>query len=150
VALRVATDTPVDGVIAINPQLYWQPGDPVEALLADTRIRRTDEIAEFAANGARLESEADPHPASRWLSRFRASGPPVLALFAAGDDGLEFLRDRLPGAWAAAVDSGAVQVVEIEGIDHPMHRRWRRGDVVAAMLTFLEARVAYPRTPVPP
>ena len=29
----------VDGVIALNPQLYWAPGDPVEALMSTTRQR---------------------------------------------------------------------------------------------------------------
>ena len=29
----------VDGVIALNPPLYWAPGDPVEALMSTTRQR---------------------------------------------------------------------------------------------------------------
>ena len=55
-ALRVAQLIAIDGVVAINPQLYWEPGDPVEALLSDTRKRRTASgeraaIAEGAASG---------------------------------------------------------------------------------------------------
>ena len=28
IALRAVLDAPVAGVIALNPQLYWKPGDP--------------------------------------------------------------------------------------------------------------------------
>ena len=44
IGLKAATQVRVDGVIAINPQLYWQPGDPVEALMTTTRARRRSEI----------------------------------------------------------------------------------------------------------
>jgi pimeloyl-ACP methyl ester carboxylesterase len=140
VALKVATRIEVDGVIAINPQLYWQPGDPVEALMTTTRQRRLPEIAYFKEHGSRLE-ETEQHPASPWLSELRRAGAPVMTLFARGDDGLEFLRDRLPAAWEAALGSGVVQVVEVD-IDHPMHRHWQRHAVVDAMLAFLDDHFA--------
>ena len=45
IGLRAALRTDVDGVVAINPQLYWQPGDPVEAdIVSETRVRRRSEI----------------------------------------------------------------------------------------------------------
>ena len=45
IALRATLTVDVDGVVAINPQMYWQPGDPVEAdLVSETRVRRLPEI----------------------------------------------------------------------------------------------------------
>jgi alpha-beta hydrolase superfamily lysophospholipase len=77
------------------------------------------------------------HPASTWLYALVRSRTPVLALFAAGDDGLEFLEDRNARAWARARARGAVDLVVIEGIDHPMHRHWRRSEVVRALVAWL-------------
>ena len=51
--LRAALETPVDAVIAINPQMYWQFGDPIEARLVDTRARRAEEIAYFKEMAAK-------------------------------------------------------------------------------------------------
>ena len=47
IAMDVARSIDIDGVLALNPQLYWQPGDPVEALMSTTRERRSSEIAEI-------------------------------------------------------------------------------------------------------
>ena len=136
VALKSATLIDVDGVIAINPQMYWQPGDPVEALMSTTRARRASEIAYFKAHGAQLERTTE-HPASTWLAQLRDAGAPVLTLFASRDDGIQFLEDRLPQAWRAALESGVVRAAEVD-IDHPMHRHWQRHEVVREMLAFLE------------
>jgi len=132
-----------DGVIAINPQLYWQPGDPVEAdIVGETRTRRQPEIRrirQLRRTGLwwGLDVVGLRHPASTWLYALVRSRTPVLALFAAGDDGLEFLEDRNARAWARARARGAVDLVVIEGIDHPMHRHWRRSEVVRALVAWL-------------
>ena len=145
VALRVATDTALGGVIAINPQLYWQPGDPVEALLSDTRVRRADEIAHFKRHGDRLEGERPAHPAETWLRALQGRRLPILTLFAAGDDGVEFLQDRLPRTWGEVVDGGAIHLAQID-VDHPMHQFWGRPAVLAAMTRFLDANFGRPDT----
>ena len=143
VALRSAVTHRLDGVIAINPQLYWQPGDPVEADIGtETRVRRTGEIRRFK-RGRRLGvwSALDVigvrHPAADWVRDIDASGTPVLALFAEGDDGLEFLEDRIGRTWSNALRRGAVTCRVVPDIDHPMHRTWRRGTLVDEVRTWL-------------
>jgi hypothetical protein len=57
----------------------------------------------------------------------------VALIFAEGDDGLEYLRNRVGRRLARAVAAGAVRLVEVPGIDHSMHRVWLRGRVVDAI-----------------
>ena len=145
VALRAAVTQRLDGVIAINPQLYWQPGDPVEAdIVSETRVRRTEEIRRFK-QGRRtglwsvLDLIGARHPAANWLREIDASGTPVLMLFAEGDDGLEFLEDRVGRTWARSLRRGLITSRVIPDIDHPMHRTWRRSDVVDDIRRWLDA-----------
>jgi pimeloyl-ACP methyl ester carboxylesterase len=143
VALRAVRHERVAGVIALNPQLYWQPGDPVEALMSDTRVRRTAERereqlgARFGAWTA-LDVLGARSWAARWLDDLVRSGVPVSMLFAQGDDGLEYLRNRVGRRLAAARRSGVVRVVELPEVDHSMHRVWLRGRVVSELREQLE------------
>lgn len=141
VALKAMLSAPVAGVIAINPQMYWQPGDPVEATMAETRKRRTRD-RERDATGRRLWSVLDAlgvrHPAATWLRAVGRQQVPVLMLFAEGDDGLDFLRDRAGRSLQHVLQSAPIEVVEVPGIDHPMHRHWLRGEIVAAISGFLD------------
>jgi dienelactone hydrolase len=138
VALQMVLREPVDGVIALNPQLYWKPGDPVEATMAETRLRRTSARAR-EARGRRygvwsaLDRLGQRPWAGRWLDGLAASGVPVTLVFAAGDDGLEYLRDRLARRLRSALRPGLIRVVEIPDIDHSMSRAWLRGRVVAVL-----------------
>lgn len=134
-ALQAATRVPVDAVIAINPQLYWQPGDPVEALMADTRSRRMAEIQYFKECGHELELER-PHPAAEVLERLQSRSTPTLILSSPGDDGLEFLESRLPRAWASATGSGIIRH-DVVTIDHALHRFWERGELLGPVVDFL-------------
>jgi hypothetical protein len=63
----------------------------------------------------------------------------VLAVFAEGDDGLEYLQDRTGRAWRRALGSGRIDSVTVAGIDHPMHRHWERGSMVGALRSWLDA-----------
>jgi len=144
VALRAAVTHHLDGVIAINPQLYWGPGDPVEAdLVNETRVRRTEEIRHFK-RGRRtgvwsaLDAIGVRHPAADWLRALDAGGTPVLALFAEGDDGLEFLEDRVGRTWSRTLRHGVVTCRVVPGIDHPMHRTWLRGLVIDGLRCWLD------------
>jgi alpha-beta hydrolase superfamily lysophospholipase len=135
--LAVGSDA-LAGVIAINPQLYWQPGDPVEALLTDTRRRRAEEIAaiEDGAASGRWDAEdaAGARPwAATWLDALAAADIPITMLFAEGDDGLRFLQTRHAARLAAAQASGTVVVAELPEIDHALHRAWTRGRVAEAI-----------------
>jgi alpha-beta hydrolase superfamily lysophospholipase len=147
VALRSAVTHRLDGVIAINPQLYWQPGDPVEAdIVSETRVRRTEEIRHFkrgrrAGVWSALDVIGVRHPAADWLRAIDASDTPVLALFAEGDDGLEFLEDRVGRTWSRTLRRGAVTCRVVAGIDHPMHRTWMRRIVIDEVRQWLDGSV---------
>ena len=145
IALRAALVHQLDGVIAINPQLYWQPGDPVEANLAtETRVRRSAEIRRFkrwrrSGMWSALDTVGIRHPAASWLRDLERSGTPILMLFAEGDDGIEFLEDRVGRSWARVQRRGSVTARELPGIDHPMHRSWLRPEVIGAVRQWLDA-----------
>lgn len=142
VALDVARTVPVAGVVALNPQLYWQPGDPVEALMTTTRARRRDEIAAIkaTADSGRWDDEdarGQRPPAGAWLDELVARGRRCALVFAEGDDGLEYLRDRLGRRLRELLPAGVVTITQVPGIDHGMHRTWLRPrmfDVIAAEL----------------
>ena len=144
VALRAALSVDVDGVVAINPQMYWQPGDPVEAdIVAETRVRRLPEIRRnkrFGAFGAwtLLDLLGLRHPAAEWLRDLQRHGTPIVAVFAEGDDGLEFLEDRTGRTWRRALRAGSIGVATVAGIDHPMHRHWMRESMEATIGGWLE------------
>jgi alpha-beta hydrolase superfamily lysophospholipase len=144
VALRAAVDHRLDGVIAINPQMYWQPGDPVEAdIVSETRVRRTEEIRRFkrgrrAGVWSALDIVGVRHRAADWLRDLDADGTPVLTLFAEGDDGLEFLEDRVGRTWSRTLRHGGVTCRVVPGIDHPMHRTWLRSAVIDEVSGWLD------------
>ena len=137
----------VAGVVAINPQLYWNHGDPVEPTIGATHLARTREIKRHAL-GARLQlwTLLDiigiRHYAASWLRRLARTRVPILLLFAERDDGLVFLEQRTGRALDYARTPGPIEVVEIEGLDHPLHRIWLRDRVVDTIATFLDSRVA--------
>jgi pimeloyl-ACP methyl ester carboxylesterase len=144
VGLAAATDEQVDGVIAINPQLYWQPGDPVEAsIVTETRPRRQAEIRRFRRirrTGAwwALDALGVRHPAARRLRSIDRAGVPVLAVFAEGDDGLEFLEDRVGRTWAHVRRHPHIEDVVVPDIDHSMHRIWLRPAMAEVLKRWLD------------
>ncbi|MCW3000816.1 MAG: hypothetical protein JWQ20_114, partial [Conexibacter sp.] len=142
VALRAILEIDVAGVVAINPQLYWEPGDPVEATMAETRLRRAGEILAIERGAAwgrwTLEDLDGARPwAAAWLDGLAAAATPVTMMFAEGDDGLQYLRTRLGRRLSDAQRAG-VRTVELPEVDHSMHRVWTRGVVIDAV----EAAVA--------
>jgi hypothetical protein len=124
--------------------LYWQPGDPVEAdIVAETRARRLPEIRRnkrLRALGAwtLLDVFGVRHPAAEWLRSLQRSGTPIIAVFAEGDDGLEFLEDRTGRAWRRALRGGSIGTATVAGIDHPMHRHWMRDSMEATIAGWLD------------
>lgn len=134
ISLAAARESEIAGVVALNPQLYWQPGDPVEALMATTRTRRTDEIAAIKRDAeiGRWDEEdvqGVRPPAGEWLDDLVRIGSPISLLFAEGDDGLEYLQDRLGRRLAELTNTEIVNVVELAGVDHGMHQAWLRHHV---------------------
>lgn len=136
-ALRAVLEVDVAGVVAMNPQLYLEPGDRFWNTMPDARRGRAQEIAELHAGAAsgRWDAEdrtGDHPPAARWLDRLAAVATPVTMVFAEGDDGIEYLSLRIPRRLAEAQQRG-VRVVELEGVDHAMHRMWTRPRVAEAI-----------------
>ncbi len=139
IALRaVVRAAPVVGAIALNPQMYWQPGDPVEIDWDQIRTRRARETRTIQ-RGQRwhawdvLDAFGHRHPAAARLEALAASGVPVRLLFSERDDGLLFLEQRLARRLGRMVHGGRVTVRELAGVDHPMHRAWMRPLVAAAL-----------------
>ena len=135
IALQAGRTLEVDAIIALNPQLYWNVGDPVEARLADTTARRLPEAAAIHADAlaGRWDAEDDAGlrpPAGVWLDDLAARGLPVDLVFAGGDPGLQYLQDRLAKRLEAV--SGSVRVTELPGIDHGMQQVWARSLVFEA------------------
>jgi pimeloyl-ACP methyl ester carboxylesterase len=147
VALRAVLRQPVAGVIALNPQLYWKPGDPVEALMSETRQRRAPE-REREQRGCRwglwsaLDVAGQRPWAGRWLDDLDASGVPVLMVFAEGDDGIEYLNNRLARRLDHVKRDGLIRTTEVPDIDHSMHRAWLRDRIVAVVRGELERLAA--------
>ena len=140
-ALQVARVAPVVGVIAFNPQMYWQPGDPVLSQV-DTGIERTPRrLREERGRRWGLWSALDVlglrSRVGRWLDEFTAARLPVLVLFAEGDDGLDYLHNRLGRHLRRVLRQGVVRVEVVEGIDHGMHRAWLRPAVAEAVVAQL-------------
>jgi pimeloyl-ACP methyl ester carboxylesterase len=143
IALRVASRRTMAGVVALNPQLYWRPGDPVEALMSETRARRTpDRRREERGRRLGIWTMLDVlrlRPSSaRWLEEIDEAGTPTLLLFAEGDDGIEYLRNRCGRCLSRVLRGQTVRVAEIPGIDHSMHRVWLRDRVIDALADFSE------------
>jgi len=142
--LSVAGTERIDGVVAVNPQLYWQRGDPVEASIAtETRPRRLPEIRRIRrirGTGAwwLLDALRIRHPAATCLRAVDRNSVEVLALFAEGDDGLEFLEDRVGRSWAHVLRRGRFTLRVIPRMDHPMHRVWRRPAALDAIRDWLD------------
>jgi len=138
VALRECWTLPVAGVVAFNPQVYWQPGDPVEATMTETRRRRAAERErdeKLARRGwwSALDVVGIRPAAARWLDQIAQSPFPVYFFFEQSDDGIEYLEYRLGRRTNAATRRGALVVRALDGLDHPMHRHWRRFEALAAI-----------------
>ena len=145
-ALDVARTTQLGGVIACNAELYWQPGDIVEAnIVTETHVRREGERGRIKRLERwqlwrALDVLGLRNPAARALDDVDERKTPTLLLFSPGDDGLEYLEDRL-GPSLARWRRGRIDVVELATIDHGMHRAWSRDEVTDAILEFLDACV---------
>jgi pimeloyl-ACP methyl ester carboxylesterase len=143
VALTAARRASVAGVIALNPQLYFRQGDPVEATLPETRKRRTKEREREELGGRLglwtvLDVLGIRHAAAKRLRELVRRGKPMLFLFADGDDGIEFLHNRMRRTLSQVKRSGVIEVVEMPEIDHPMHRHWLRTMIVEQMTNFVD------------
>ncbi len=143
-AVQAGVQMDVNAVIAINPQLYWQQGDPVESLIQDTRIRRRDEVLQEQEGGRTglwtQQDEAGVRtPAGEWLDTLVKRNVRTLLAFADNDDGLQHLRVRCGRRFEQVLASQVVSMIEVPGLDHPMHRHRRRPVMFDAITQFVMA-----------
>ena len=140
-AMRAARTVDVAGIVAINPQLYWDFGDPIEATIAQTHQRRAEERRRIA-RGRRwgwwsvLDALGRRPMAVHWLSTLRTRRTRLLMLFSEDDDGLEYLEDRCGRALARERHHGYLEVEELGDLDHQMYREWRRPYVASRIAAF--------------
>jgi hypothetical protein len=112
--------------------------------VSETRVRRLPEIRRnkrlrsFGVWSA-LDVLGVRDPAAIWLRRLERCQRPILAVFAEGDDGLEFLEDRTGRAWRRSRQGGLIEYAIVSGIDHPMHRHWYRTTMVDTIEDWLDA-----------
>jgi hypothetical protein len=135
-ALKAARTEDVEGAIALNPQLYWENGDPVEALLEDTVARRAEQTATIRADAEAGRWDAEDriglrNAAGAWLDALHDRGQPVEMVFAGDDPGLSYLHDRLRLRVAAVAP--VVRVVKLTGVDHGLQQVWGRARVFDAV-----------------
>jgi alpha-beta hydrolase superfamily lysophospholipase len=142
IAMKVAQRVRVDGIFALNPQLWWKPGMPIIIRIPDTIAWR----APMRVRGERLarlgvwsllDALAIRPMASRWMVALRRRRIPVMLSYAEGDDGLVHLMNRCARRIVRESRHGLLAVEEVTGIDHPMFRLWRRPAIVRQMLRFL-------------
>jgi alpha-beta hydrolase superfamily lysophospholipase len=149
-SLQAALDVEMAGLVVLNPQLYWEQGDPIEALMADTRARRMPEILQIKADAALGRWDDEDRrglrpPAGVWLDDLVRLGRRASMVFAGGDDGLEYLEDRLARRLRAVTDSGVIRVVEMVDVDHAMNRSWQRRIVFDTIAAELDLILGAPR-----
>ena len=129
IALHAAESAGADAVVAINPQLYWRPGDPTPIELSKFR---TPGAARRESRGAAwhlwslLDVIGVRPPAARLLARLQRGGIGVCLLFAEADPGIVHLRTRMGRRLRLLRGRPGLQLREIEAMDHPMHRHWLR------------------------
>jgi pimeloyl-ACP methyl ester carboxylesterase len=137
IALQALDASASNGAIVLNPLLFWEPGAPV--IVDDVEAqRRYAETFGRVGIGLRpwlwggLDAIGVRPFGGRFLDQIEATGKPVTLVFAEGDMGIRYLRDRLSRRVARVTRRGRVTVQEIPEIDHPMHRVWLRPRVVEA------------------
>jgi len=126
VALQAAPRIPDVGIIAVSPQLYWVPGDPVDELIGETtrkrlpRSRREERGRRLGAWDV-LDRLGHRPPAARMLDALRVRSAPVTLLSGPQDPGMAFLHRRVGRRLAALQRSGAVTVRVVADFDHALH-----------------------------
>lgn len=158
VALQAAQSGCVDGVYALNPQLYWLPGDPDDMTVDEATLWRAAETRRVE-RGSRLglwtalDVLGVRPPGGRLLDRLARTGTTVRLVFAGGDLGHRYLLARMARRLSSLTRAGRLTCATIDDIDHQMHREWLRHRVardVEAWLGELEGASDGRRRPAEP
>ncbi|WP_152606601.1 alpha/beta fold hydrolase [Aquabacterium sp. NJ1] len=132
VSLRDCQNLLIDGLIAFNPQLYWQTGDPVWATMPES-------IAWCWQDDQKVWTDPSRKAAvQQWLEKIQASRFPIDFWFEKDDMGIRYLREQLGMTIAGKTSFNSLTINELEKLDHAMHRQWHRSEALNAIRSLLE------------
>jgi alpha-beta hydrolase superfamily lysophospholipase len=132
VALRECAGLPVSGILALNPQLYWQTGDPVWATMPESDAWCFKDDRRVWRDPARKAA------VEKWLERIQACRFPIDFWFEKGDTGISYFRDQLGMHLPANATLGSLTINEFAHLDHPMHRHWHRSEAIDAIESLMQ------------
>lgn len=126
IALRDCQSLPVQGIVAFNPQLYYETTDPDLPNMKVTRAWYKEECVK--------ESWPERRSVVReWMQRINALTYPVDFWFEQGDPGIYYLEQELPDMLTALGRHSMLSVNMLPGLDHSMHRHWLRHEALEAI-----------------
>ena len=132
IALRECGSLPVHGIVALNPQLYWQAGDPVLATMPEAIEWCQKDDGRVFADPLRRSA------AGRWFEAVQAAPFPIDFWFERDDPGIQYLRQQLGYAIpSTGTTLAAVTIHEFAHLDHALHRHWHRSEALAAIMALL-------------
>ena len=131
-ALRRCASLPIQALVAFNPQLYWQPGDPVYATIPEDVAWRKEE-----AKRNPQWVQAGRQAVYAWLQEIRQAPYPVDFWFSPQDVGLHYIQGLMGDALAELL-TGALHIHGFAHLDHAMHLHWHRDEAIAAIMGMVE------------
>lgn len=132
VALHRCQTLPLAGLIAFNPQLYWQPGDPVFATIPEDMAWRQSETPNNPA-----WADAALRAVKTWLDDICRAPYPVDFWFSRNDQGILYIQQVLGGGALVGQAMGALTIRELPHLDHAMHLQWHRAEAFEALSAML-------------
>lgn len=133
VALHRCQTLPLSGLIAFNPQLYWQPGDPVFATIPEDMAWRQTETQSNPA-----WADVARRAVKTWLDDLCRAPYPIDFWFSRNDQGLLYIQQVLGGGVVIGQAMGALTIRELPHLDHAMHLQWHRAEAFEALSAMLD------------
>lgn len=131
VSLRDCQQLPIDGLVAFNPQLYWQTGDPMWATMPES-------IAWCWKDDQKVWTDANRKASvQHWLKKIQECRFPIDFWFEKNDMGIRYLREQLGTTISGKTSIGSLTINELENLDHAMHRQWHRSEALNAIKSLL-------------
>ena len=142
-AVQAALRTQVEGVFALNAQLYWQQGDPVYLTIAESNERqKPDRAREVYWDRLHAWSALDlvglQHPATVWLSELQRRRVHTCLVYTEVDQGIVSLRARNRRRLERLLRNDLLTLEEIADIDHGMHRFRMRPLIFERLTAFVD------------
>jgi len=126
IALRDCAALCIEGMVAFNPQLYYETTDPD---LPNMKITRIWYDAECVKESWPARREA----VTEWISKIESVSYPVDFWFEQGDPGIYYLEHELPDLLRKLTGSSPLSVHMLPQLDHSMHRHWLRQEAIDAI-----------------